>query len=65
MKKRTAVLIKREHVFHKDEFECSSCGFRAGKPFAVCPRCGAAMTGRKTDPRWVDEMEALDAIFGD
>ena len=57
--------IQRTHLFRKDEYECSVCGFKGEKPYKVCPRCNAALNGSKCDPSWVDEMEAFDAIFDD
>ncbi len=63
MKKKTARWIRRTHIFRRDEYECSSCGSLADKPYKVCPRCGLPMSGSKYDPSWVDEMETLDAIL--
>lgn len=65
MKKKTAHWIQRTHLFRKDEYECSSCRARTDKPKKVCPRCGLPMKGSKYDPSWVDEMETIDALFGD
>lgn len=60
MKKQSkARWIQRTHLFRKDEYECSVCGFKGEKPYKVCPRCNAALNGSKCDPSWVDEMEAL------
>ena len=57
--------IQRTHLVRKDEYECSDCGFKADKPYRLCPRCNTAMNGSKYDPSWVDEMEVFDAIFDD
>lgn len=65
MKKKTAHWIRHTHLFRKDEYECSACACRAGKPYKTCPHCGQPMKGAKYDPSWVDEMEAMDAIFDD
>ena len=61
--KKTAKLIQRTHLFRRDEFECSACGFRADKRFLSCPRCGAAIKGSKYDASWVDEMAEFDLMF--
>ena len=36
-----------------------------GKPYTVCPSCGAAMKKAKYDPSWVDEAEGLSALLDD
>ena len=63
--KRAAHWIQHTNLFRKDEYECSACGFKADKPYRICPRCGLPMKGSKYDPSWVDEMEMIDAIFDD
>ena len=63
--KRAARWIRHTHLFRKDEYECSACGFAADKPYRICPHCGLAMKGSKYDPSWVDEMEMIDAAFDD
>ncbi|MBR3381783.1 MAG: hypothetical protein IKG85_01920 [Clostridia bacterium] len=65
MKKKTAHWIRRTHLFRKDEYECSACGFCADKPYKTCPHCGLPMKGSEYDPYWVDEMAIFDDIFGD
>ena len=60
-----ARLVRRTHVFKADEYICANCSYSLPAPFGVCPRCGAEMRGNRYDPVWVDEMEALDAIFDD
>ena len=65
MKKKTARWIQRTHIFRKDEYECSVCGFRTDKPYRMCPGCGLPMKGSRDDSSWVDEMEAIDAIIED
>ncbi len=57
--------IRRSHLFRKDDYECSACGYRAKRPSAKCPRCGVPMRGEKYDRSWVDEMEEFDAISGE
>ncbi len=61
--KKTAKLIRRTHLFRKDEFECSACGFRADRGFGPCPRCGAVFRGTVSDANWVDEMAEYDFMF--
>ena len=56
---------RQTHFFRKDEYECSACHYVSDKPYEICPNCGSPMKGSKYDPAWVDEMEALDAIFDD
>lgn len=63
--KRAARWIRHTHLFRKDDYECSACGFKADKPYRICPRCGMSMKGSKYDPSWVDEMEMMDAVFDD
>lgn len=63
--KNTAHWIRQTHLFGKDEYQCSACGFLAGKPAAACPRCGTKMKGAKYDSSWVDEISAFDAIVED
>ena len=60
-----ATWIRQTHLFRKDEYQCSACGFLTRKPAAVCPRCGAKMKGTKYDLSWVDEMATFDTIFED
>ena len=63
--KKSAHWIQKTHLFRRDEYECSACALRTDRPFKVCPNCGLPMKGSKYDPSWVDEMEAIDAIFDD
>ena len=65
MKQKTSKWILKTHLFRKDEYECRACGYRGPKPYAVCPECGARMTGTRYDASWVDEMEAADALLDD
>ena len=65
MRKQHAHWVQRTHIFRRDEYECSACGYRASKPYITCPNCGTQMKSSKYDPSWVDEMEVLDAIFDD
>lgn len=65
MKKKNARWIHRTHLFRKDEYECSSCGYTSDKALRICPRCKKDMRGVEFDPSWVDEMEFFDAIFDD
>mgnify|MGYP007069940400 FL=1 len=65
MKTKSAHWIQKTHLFRKDEYECSACCCRADKPNKTCPHCTLPMKGSKYDPSWVDEMDAMDAIFDD
>jgi len=65
MRKKPARWIQHTYIFRKDEYECSACGYCVDKPYVTCPNCGTPMKGSKYDPSWVDEMEAIDAIFDD
>ena len=38
---------------------------KMGKPYKVCPSCGAAMKKAKYAPSWVDEAEGLSALLDD
>ena len=53
------------HMFKADEFICSECGSGFGKMSSQCPRCKARMKKTKYDPKWIDELEAYDALFED
>ena len=55
--------IRQTHLFQKDEYQCSACGFLTGKPAAARPHCGTKMKSAKYDPSWADEMTAFDALF--
>ncbi len=63
--KKKANLIRHTHLFSKDEFICSACGYRADKRYNPCPRCGAVIKGIRSDMKWFDEMEEYDMIFED
>lgn len=65
MKQKAAKWIQRTHLFRKDEYECSCCGSRTDKPYIVCPGCGRPIKGSKYNAFWVDEIEAIDAVFDD
>ena len=60
---KTAYWIRNTHIFRKDDYICSNCKAKVVKPVSPCPRCGAPMKGTKSNTGWVDEMEAIDAIF--
>ena len=55
--------IRQTHVFKRDEYKCSLCGYLQNKQTDICPKCSARMKGSKYDPLWVDEMEAADIFF--
>jgi len=65
VKKETAYWIQRTHISRADEYVCSSCGRCFKKPYSHCPNCGLKITKTKYDPNWVDEVETMDAMFGD
>ena len=65
MRKRYYGWIQRTHIFRRDEFECTDCGYLADAPYAVCPYCGEPKDGTKYDPSWVDELEEIDMILDD
>lgn len=64
-KEKQAYWTQHTHLFKKDEYICSSCGFSFRKPLPNCPHCKAHMKKSKYDPSWVDEAEALSAILDD
>ena len=64
MKKKT-FWIRHTRLFHKDQYECASCGYMTYKPYKKCPYCGRSMKGSKYDASWVDDMEIINSIFGD
>ena len=64
-RERTAYWTQKTHFLRADEYECSGYGRRYGKPYVKCPGCGRKMTKSKYDPTWVDEIETMDALFGD
>ena len=57
--------IEHDHLFSASTYECSVCHASFKKRTAKCPGCGADMTKGKDVPQWVDELEMMDAIFGD
>ena len=65
MRMKTARWIRHTHIFSRDEYECSACGYCDDRPHAACPKCGARMKGSKYDPSWVDELEEFDAMLDD
>jgi len=56
---------RQTHLFRNDEYICSKCKHTSAKALRYCPCCGSRMKGIKYSASWVDEMEALDAIFED
>ena len=60
----TAYWIKHDRLFDPVTYECSACGRTQGSETSTCPRCGAAMTGRKTEPDWIEEAAFMDIITG-
>ena len=66
-KEKTGYWIIEEHLFGGSTFECSACHvrFKGRKASRNCPACHARMTRSRYDPRFVDELEFLDAIFDD
>ena len=62
---KTAKWIEKTHLFRPDEYVCSACGASFRKPAPACPHCGVKMNGGKYDPHHIDELEAMDMLFGD
>lgn len=62
---KTGYWTKEAKLFAADEYVCSACGYRGYKMTSSCPKCKARMKGSKYDPKWIDELEILDAIFDD
>lgn len=62
---KAAYWIRKTHLFKADEFICSACGAFSGKPYKVCPSCGATMKRSKHEASWVDEAEELSALLDD
>lgn len=53
---------RRTHVFRKDDYACSGCGFATRIPRNICPGCGAAMRGRFVKPaRWTRRTHLFSA----
>ena len=65
MKGKKAFWIRRSHILRRDEYECSACGFRSDRPDAVCKGCGRSMKSGGCGSSWIDELEAIDALFDD
>jgi len=63
--KKNGRWIRKEHLFSKDEYECSCCHAVFRSVSKTCPKCKASMKGYSSDPLWVDELEMFDAIFDD
>ncbi len=57
--------IRKTHLFRRDEYICSNCGFRSAKPYVECPNCDEPMGRTRNDPNWVDELEEIDAMLDD
>ena len=62
---KAAHWTQRTHLFRADEYICSACRAVCGKPYKVCPKCGASMKKTKYSASWVDEAEGLSAILDD
>ena len=62
-KQGTAQWFRRTHLFHPDEFICSSCGYTTTKRnLPLCPRCSARIKKTQYDPSWVDEAEFMNSL---
>ena len=61
---KTAYWIKHERLFDPATYECSACGSAYYRDYPECPKCGAEMTGGKTDPEWIEEAAFLDVLTG-
>ncbi len=62
---KSAHWIQKTHLFRADEYICSACSSISGKPYKVCPACGAPMKKAKYEASWVDEAEGLSALLDD
>lgn len=62
---KTGYWINEAHVFKADEFICSKCRKSFVRMTPECPGCGARMKKSRYDPKWIDELEAYDALFED
>ena len=62
---KKAYWIQHTHIFSADEYKCSNCRYTGNKPYRYCPSCNAKMARSEYDPSWVDELEAMDILFGD
>ena len=62
---KSAHWIQKTHLFRADEYICSACNGESGKPYKVCPACGAPMKKAKYEASWVDEAEGLSALLDD
>ena len=60
----TAYWIKHDRLFDPVTYECSACGNTERSESRTCPRCGANMTGMKTEPDWIEEAAFMDIITG-
>lgn len=56
--------IKNTHLFDQDDYECSDCGAKAGRPYDRCPNCGREMCGIKDGESWIDDAAFMDIITG-
>ncbi len=54
---------RETHIFKADVYICSRCRKSFGKMTSKCPGCGARMKRSRSDPKWIDELEAYDALF--
>ena len=61
----TAYWIKHDRLFDPVTYECSACGNTERGEYRTCPHCGAVITGKKTEPDWIEELEILDAVMDD
>lgn len=63
-KKRVLRQNMNDRLFGPVTYECSACGNTERNESSTCPRCGAAMTGKKTQPDWIEEAAFMDLITG-
>lgn len=56
-RKKKGYWTKIDSAFQPTYYKCSECKSMMRTRTAVCPVCGARMTGRlRYDPRFIDEM---------
>lgn len=60
--KKTASIVRCDHILKKDEYLCSACRYNLKKNARVCPNCGRKLKGTERKPDWVDELEIAEIL---
>lgn len=63
--KKSGYWIHEAKIFSADTYVCSVCGSKFSKMTSSCPKCSSRMKKSRYDPKWIDELEAYDALFED